>query len=111
MVDDLRHGRMPWRGWRGWLRRLSARLRPFCGSVRAELLSELFPDWRAGLREAPGVTVASRARPEYDPQGVRVGISCVYPQWMESLGYDRQRAWRWSCAWELVARTRGRRCW
>ena len=37
-----------------------------------ELLAEFFPDGVPGYGAAPGVTVASRARPEYDPPGVRV---------------------------------------
>ena len=44
---------------------------------------ELFPTWRAGLRQAPGVTVASRVRTDFDPPGVRVGSFVLRPQWEE----------------------------
>ena len=43
--------------------------------VRAELLSDYFPAGVPGYGTAPGVTVASRARPEFDPPGVRAGSS------------------------------------
>ena len=41
-----------------------------------------------GYGEAPGVTVASRVRPDFDPPGVRVGSFLLRPQWAEGLGYD-----------------------
>ena len=37
---------------------------------------------------APGVTVASRARPDFDPPGVRVDSFLLHPQLEEGLGYD-----------------------
>ncbi|HEY6439408.1 MAG TPA: outer membrane beta-barrel protein [Acetobacteraceae bacterium] len=79
-------------GWRGWLRRLGfgAALGgvAFYGGVRAELLSTYFPTGVPGYGEAPGVTVASRERPDYDPPGVRVGDFLLFPQWAEGLGYN-----------------------
>ena len=41
-----------------------------------------------GYGTAPGVTVASRVRPDFDPPGVRVGSFLLRPQWAEGLGYD-----------------------
>jgi len=58
------------------------------GLSRAELLSSYFPMGVPGYGTAPGVTVASRARPEFDPPGVRLGSFMLRPLWDESLGYD-----------------------
>src|SRR5579883_1898347 len=57
-------------------------------SVRAELLSQYFPAGVPGYGTAPGVTVASRQRPDYGPSGVRLGSFILHPQLDESLGYD-----------------------
>lgn len=57
------------------------------GSVRGELLSTYFPTGVPGYGSAPGVTVASRARPEFDP-GVRIDSFVLHPQLNEGLGYD-----------------------
>lgn len=59
-----------------------------CLSVRAQLLSSYFPAGVPGYGEAPGVTVASRARPDFDPSGVRLGSFLLHPQLDEALGYD-----------------------
>ena len=58
------------------------------GGVRAELLSSYFPAGVPGYGAAPGVTVASRARPDLDPLGTRVGGFLLHPQLVEGLGYD-----------------------
>src|SRR3954452_16466921 len=58
------------------------------GSVRAELLSNYFPAGVPGYGTAPGVTVASRMRPDLDPPGLRAGSFLLHPQWEEGLGYD-----------------------
>ena len=50
------------------------------GGVQAELLSTYFPPGVPGYGEAPGVTVAVRARPEYDSLGTRLGSFVVQPQ-------------------------------
>ena len=73
--------------WRRWVS-FAAACAFACGSVRAELLAEFFPDGVPGYGTAPGVTVASRARPEYDPPGVRVDSFVVHPQLEEGLGYN-----------------------
>jgi hypothetical protein len=56
--------------------------------VQAELLPNYFPAGVPGYGEAPGVTVASRLRPDFDPPGVRVGSFLLRPRWAEGLGYD-----------------------
>ena len=58
------------------------------GGVRAELLSSYFPAGVPGYGTAPGVTVASRERPDFDPLGTRIGDFIVRPQIEEGLGYD-----------------------
>jgi hypothetical protein len=58
------------------------------GGLRAELLSEYFPNGVPGYGTAPGVTVASRQRPNFDPAGVRMGSFILHPQVDEGLGYD-----------------------
>src|SRR5579872_2282180 len=57
-------------------------------SLRAELLSTYFPEGVHGYGTDPGVTVSSRARPEFDPQGIRVNSFVVHPQLEQGLGYD-----------------------
>src|SRR5258708_6404154 len=57
-------------------------------SVRAELLSSYFPAGVPGYGTAPGVTVASRARPDFDPLGTRLGSFVLHPRLEEGLGYD-----------------------
>ena len=57
-------------------------------AVRAQLLSDYFPTGVPGYGTEPGVTVASRARPEYDPPGVRAGSFVLHPLLEEGLGYD-----------------------
>lgn len=56
--------------------------------VRAELLSDYFPTGVPGYGAAPGVTVASRARPDYDAPGIQAGSFTFHPQLEEGVGYD-----------------------
>ena len=56
--------------------------------ARAQLLPDVFPPTLPGYGTDPGVTVQSRARPDYDPLGTRVGNVIVRPQLDESMGYD-----------------------
>jgi hypothetical protein len=58
------------------------------GGLRAELLSDYFPAGVPGYGTAPGVTVASRQRPSFDPVGLRAGSFVLHPQLDEALGYD-----------------------
>src|ERR1041385_650150 len=58
------------------------------GSVRAELLSDYFPQGVPGYGTTPGVTVASRMRPDFEPPSVRVGSFLLHPKLEEGLGYD-----------------------
>ena len=59
-----------------------------CQGVRAQLLSEYFPPGVPGYGTAPGVTVASRVRPDYDNRGTRLGIFSLRPALSEDFGYD-----------------------
>jgi hypothetical protein len=56
--------------------------------VRAELLSEYLPAGVPGYATAPGVTVASRQRPDFDSSGFRAGTFVLRPELAEGLGYD-----------------------
>jgi hypothetical protein len=58
------------------------------GGVHAELLSTYFPTGVPGYGNAPGVTVASRERPDFDPLGTRIDGFILRPQIEEGLGYD-----------------------
>src|SRR6516225_10257758 len=73
------------------LRRVAAGMAIGCivvYGVQAQLLSDYFPSGIPGYGEAPGVTVASRTRPDFDPPGVRVDSFMLHPQLDEGLGYD-----------------------
>ena len=59
-----------------------------CGSVRTQELSTYFPEGVPGYGNAPGVTVASRARPDFDPADIRIDSFLLHPQLDEGLGYD-----------------------
>lgn len=52
----------------------------------------LFPHDPAGLGTEPGVTVLSRARPLYDPLGVRLGVLLAHPALDLGIGYDSDPA-------------------
>ncbi len=56
--------------------------------ANAQLLTSLFPEGVPGYGTEQGVTVQSRARPAYDPLGLRDGLLTVRPLLGESLGYD-----------------------
>ena len=58
------------------------------GQAGAALLSALFPEGVPGFDAAPGVTVLSRARPAFDPLGLRAGAFTLWPELSESIGYD-----------------------
>lgn len=51
-------------------------------------LQSLFPPAPREAGTAAGVTVLSRARPLYDPRGVRLGLLEAYPRLDFGLGYD-----------------------
>ncbi len=59
-----------------------------CSGVRAQLLSAYFPSGVPGYATAPGVTVLSRARPDYDNRGARLNSFMLLPRLDEGLGYD-----------------------
>lgn len=56
--------------------------------AEAQLLDSLFPEGVPGYGSEQGVTVRSRARPEYDPLGIRLDTVMIGPLLSESLGYD-----------------------
>ena len=58
------------------------------GQARAQLLNTFFPRDIAGSDGTPGVSVLSRARPEYEDPGIRVGDVVVRPQVAETFGYN-----------------------
>jgi hypothetical protein len=60
----------------------------WAGEARAQLLMSLFPDGVPGYGAEQGVTVQSRARPAFDPLGIRFGTVMVRPLLSESFGYD-----------------------
>jgi hypothetical protein len=57
-------------------------------SAAAAWLDTLFPAGVPGYGAEPGVTVASRLRPETQPEGVRSGDFILHPAWEQSIGYD-----------------------
>jgi hypothetical protein len=58
------------------------------GVARAQTLSSYFPAGVPGYDTMPGVTVLSRARPDYQPLGIPVGDFVVSPSIAEGVGYD-----------------------
>ena len=52
------------------------------------MLDNYFPSGIPGYGAEPGTTVLSRARPFYEPLGVRVGDFIIRPEVSESLGYN-----------------------
>src|SRR4051794_404066 len=56
--------------------------------VHAQFLSQYFPTGIPGYGTAPGVTVQSRAHPDYDPLGTRLGTFVLRPQLEQGFGYD-----------------------
>jgi len=59
-----------------------------CSGVRAQLLSAYFPSGVPGYATAPGVTVLSRARPDYNSLGARLDSFMLLPRLDEGLGHD-----------------------
>lgn len=58
------------------------------GSAAADMLSALLPAGVPGYGDAPGVTVASRLRPDTEPLGIRAGSFVLHPLLEASTGYD-----------------------
>jgi hypothetical protein len=52
------------------------------------LLDQYFQPGVPGYGQAPGVTVLSRSRPDYDPLGVRVGDFVIRPEVNEGIGFN-----------------------
>ncbi len=60
-----------------------------CGwTANAQLLTTLFPEGVPGYGTEQGVTVLSRARPAFEPLGIRAGMLMIHPLLTLSTGYD-----------------------
>jgi hypothetical protein len=57
-------------------------------ALQAQVIDQYLDTTIPGYGTAPGVTVASREHPEYDPSGVRVGGFTLLSTLDESVGYD-----------------------
>lgn len=57
-------------------------------SAAAAWLDTLFPSGVPGYGAEPGVTVASRLRPETQPEGLHAGDFLLHPTLEQSIGYD-----------------------
>jgi hypothetical protein len=55
---------------------------------RAQNIQSYFPSGTAGYDQQLGVTVLSRLRPLYEPEGIRVGGFMVFPRADQSLFYN-----------------------
>jgi hypothetical protein len=60
--------------------------------AQAQFINQYFPPGVPGYEREPGVTVASRLRPAYDPLGVRLGAFTLQPQLTEGIGYTSNAA-------------------
>ena len=58
------------------------------GGAAAAWLDTLFPAGVPGYGAEPGVTVASRLRPDVQPESVPAGAFVLRPAWEQSIGYD-----------------------
>jgi hypothetical protein len=58
------------------------------GGATASWIDTLFPAGVPGYGDEPGVTVTSRLRPDYQPQGVPFGTFTLHPVWEQAIGYD-----------------------
>jgi hypothetical protein len=58
------------------------------GKARAQLVNQYLDPNIPGYDNQPGVTVASRAHPEYDAPGIQLGLFKIMPSLDESVGYD-----------------------
>lgn len=63
-------------------------LASLAGEVRAQPLAAYFPQGVPGYGTMPGVTVLSRARPDYQPPGIRAGDMLISPSLEAVVGYD-----------------------
>ena len=58
------------------------------GARAQDLIARYLPADVPGFATAPGVTVASRLRPLYQPRGVRFGLIMAHPRLDLGVGYD-----------------------
>lgn len=82
-----------------------AAARPAHAQMIGELLDQYIGAQIPGVGAAPGVTVASRLHPEYDPLGIRVGEVTIRPELFETTGYDDNVLGRQSPAGSMVIET------
>lgn len=59
---------------------------------QAQFINQYFPQDVPGYGQEPGVTVASRLRPAYDPLGVRLNAFTLQSQLTEGIGYNSNAA-------------------
>lgn len=78
--------RWPHPRWR-WLALLYAAM-PGATPADAQAILSYFPSGNAGYDQELGVTVLSRARPLYEPPGIRVGSFVVRPNLDQALLYN-----------------------
>lgn len=79
--------------WWGTVLALAAGMPLVCVSPsRAQFINQYFPPGVPGYEREPGVTVASRLRPAYDPLGVRIGGFTLQSQLEEGIGYSSNAA-------------------
>ncbi len=57
-------------------------------ATRAQFIGEYLPGGTSGHQQEPGVTVASRLRPLYQPLGVRIGDFFLHSQLTEATGFN-----------------------
>lgn len=72
------------------------------------LADRYFPEGVPGYGREIGTTVLSRARPEYDPLGIRVGSFVIHSELTEALGYSDNVYGQQSGTSSLQVDTQGR---
>lgn len=72
----------------GFAMTFAAALVLLTGPARSAILDQFIDPEIPGMAVEPGVTVASRLRPDYDYRAVHIGNLVIRPEVSESLGYD-----------------------
>ncbi|MCC6718156.1 MAG: outer membrane beta-barrel protein, partial [Acetobacteraceae bacterium] len=75
--------------------------------AHAQLIDRYFPAGLPGYGAAAGVTVATRARPEFEPGGVRLGSVVVRPTLSSGMGYTSNAPGQPGGRGSAVVRTEG----
>lgn len=71
------------------------------------MLDQYFAQGVPGYGQQMGTTVLSRARPEYDPLGIRVGDFVIRPELDESVGYNSNILGQYPAQGSSVVETSG----